>query len=166
MKLDADLRARQLDADLKARKLEIDAELAHRKLEFELNSRQAPPTPVTPRDVRVPRLRDSDDIDVYLRTFEHLALTHKWEKSTWTAYLVPELTGKAREAYASLPVMDANNYDILKGTILQKYEIRPETFQQKFRGRVHEPTETVREWVNNLTHLCEGWIDSLGIEHK
>ncbi|KAJ8039872.1 hypothetical protein HOLleu_14013 [Holothuria leucospilota] len=72
---------------------------------------------------RVHRLRDDDDIDVYLRAFELLAEGNRWDKSQWAKLLVPSLSGKAGEVYANQSVADSHNYDVLKTAILAKYEI-------------------------------------------
>ncbi|KAJ8039316.1 hypothetical protein HOLleu_16988 [Holothuria leucospilota] len=93
---------------------------------------------------RVPRLRDDDDIDVYLRAFELLAEGNGWDKSQWAKLLVPSLSGKTRDVYANLSVADSPNYDALKTAIPAKYEINAESYRIKFRNTCRVPTRGVQ----------------------
>ena len=43
------------------------------------------------------------------------------------------LTGKAQEVYSALSIDQSSNYDMVKSTILQAYEVVPEAYRQKFR---------------------------------
>ncbi|PIK49076.1 hypothetical protein BSL78_14047 [Apostichopus japonicus] len=63
-------------------------------------------TPIrdTPFKLDIPRLSDRDGVDVYLRAFEHLMIAHNIQEDSWACHIAPRLTGKAREAYTSLPV--------------------------------------------------------------
>ncbi|KAJ8019371.1 hypothetical protein HOLleu_42079 [Holothuria leucospilota] len=58
------------------------------------------------RHSRVPRLKATDDIDIYFKTFDNLAKIYGWPEAEWAARLAPELTGEARAAYASLSLDD------------------------------------------------------------
>ena len=51
-------------------------------------------------NVQVPQ----EDIEVVPTTFERLAVVHKWPKSEWPIKLIPQLSGKALEAYSRMPV--------------------------------------------------------------
>ncbi|XP_071944659.1 uncharacterized protein [Antedon mediterranea] len=86
------------------------------------------------KEVQIAKLSDSDDIENYLTTFERIANTYEWRKEHWVVKLIPHLTGKARAAYASLPVTESNQYDIVKKAILQRYDITEETYRQRFRS--------------------------------
>ena len=87
-----------------------------------------------------------------------------WPEVQWSARLVPELTGKAREAYAALPVDEAADYQMLKKSILDRYEIKAETYRVNFRQRTRKGTETVRDWVYELSHQLKNWLKFLDID--
>ena len=78
---------------------------------------QNPVSPQVKRYVRFRKLKDNENIETYLRAFEHLAASNGWSRDTWLAHLAPKLTGKAFEVYANLPLDQANNYDTLKKVI-------------------------------------------------
>lgn len=76
--------------------------------------------------VKLPKLEEGQDIDVFLRSFEKLAALHKWDKSEWAIHLVPLLTGKALEAYSRLSDGESGKYDKIKEAILKRYELTSE----------------------------------------
>ena len=45
--------------------------------------------------VKLVALKDDDDIESYLVTFERIMAAHKVEKERWLHYLAPQLAGKA-----------------------------------------------------------------------
>ena len=53
-------------------------------------------------------------------------------KNHWTSLLQTVLKGKAQEAYTSFSLEDSQDYEKAKHAILQKYELVPEAYRQKF----------------------------------
>lgn len=51
----------------------------------------------------------------------------------WKLLLQCKPQGKAQEVVAALSIEDGINYEIIKTTILQVYELVPEAYRQKFR---------------------------------
>ncbi|KAJ8034307.1 hypothetical protein HOLleu_21086 [Holothuria leucospilota] len=102
------------------KRIEKEAELNLKRLEIERDHiAQSNTRPMEgldhcqgARHSRVPRLKVTDDIDIYFKTFQNLAKIYGWPE--WAARLAPELTGKARAAYASLPLEDYCDYSKLK----------------------------------------------------
>ena len=43
----------------------------------------------------LPKFNEGEEIEVFLRSFEKLATSYKWNESEWAVRLVPQLTGKA-----------------------------------------------------------------------
>ncbi|XP_071941924.1 uncharacterized protein [Antedon mediterranea] len=109
------------------------------------------------KEVQIAKLSDSDDIENYLTTFERIAKTYEWRKEHWVVKLIPHLTGKARAAYASLPVTESNQYDIVKKAILQRYDITEETYRQRFRSIKKKSEESYREMYVRLKDLFTKW---------
>jgi len=70
-----------------------------------------------PESLKLTKLGDNDDIEAFLTTFERAAEAHRVERGTWVAVLAPQLTGKARLAYAAMSDQDAGHYDRVKAAI-------------------------------------------------
>ncbi|PIK49268.1 hypothetical protein BSL78_13892 [Apostichopus japonicus] len=146
---------------LEHKRLELEAEVQLRRLQFEQETFTRHPIGES-QFVKIPRLTANDDIDVYFKTFENLAKMYKLPKREWVARLAPELTGKARAAYASLSLAESSDYDTLKQVILAKYEVSAESYRAKFRARYKQRDESLREWVNDLGQQFDGWIEYSG----
>jgi hypothetical protein len=150
-RIQADKEVQLKTIQLKEKEYEHNMAMFAQKAPLNNHNTQAP-------QIRFRRLRDNENIDTYLRAFEHLAQSNKWPKDTWSAHLAPELTGKAFEAYANLPLDQANNYEVLKKVILTKYEINAESFRIKFRNRERKDDETITEWVHDLKQNVTQWV--------
>ena len=70
---------------------------------------------------QMPPLKESDDIEDYLETFEHTAQLEELDREDWTQYLLPLLMGDAR-AIANEKVMEIG-YDELKRELFQRYNV-------------------------------------------
>ncbi|XP_039520328.1 uncharacterized protein LOC120474245 [Pimephales promelas] len=99
-----------------------------------------------------------EDIEHYLMTFERIAQACKWPSQDWVLHLLPLLTGKARAAYVAMEPENSMDYDCVKQTILDKFEINPETFRQRFRAYSLGDDETPRELYVRLKDLYEKWM--------
>ncbi|XP_065146743.1 uncharacterized protein [Paramisgurnus dabryanus] len=114
---------------------------------------------VTDQELCLARLKDTDDIDHYLLTFERLAETYQWSKEDWASYLKPFLTGEARSAFVAMDPVHAQDYDSVKTAILKKYEIRAETFRQRFRNLNTPVDESPQELYTRLKDLFCKWVN-------
>ena len=61
--------------------------------------------------VKLVALKDDDDIESYLITFERIMAAHKVEKERWPHYLAPQLAGKAQLAFAALSITEVGEYE-------------------------------------------------------
>ena len=66
--------------------------------------------------VKLVPLTENDDIESYLVMFECIMEAHKIEDKSGTQFLAPNLTGKAQQAFAALPVEEAAKYKEIQGT--------------------------------------------------
>ena len=73
------------------------------------------------------------DVDKYFPHFERVATSLKWPKEIWTSLLQCVLVGKAQEIYASVPLEQSVDYEVVKAAILKAYELVPEAYRQRFR---------------------------------
>ncbi|CAI5669608.1 unnamed protein product [Oreochromis niloticus] len=80
----------------------------------------------------VPPFREAE-VDSYFNAFERIAAALSWPKEFWPLLLQCKLVGKAQEVCTSLSIEDSLDYDTMKKTVLQAYELVPEAYRQKFR---------------------------------
>ena len=83
--------------------------------------------------VKLVVLKDDDDIELYLITFERIMATHKVEKERWPHYLALQLAGKAQLAFTALSIMEVGEYEAIKEAILTRYNINEEAYRNRFR---------------------------------
>ena len=60
------------------------------------------------------KLKESEDIEPYLITFERAVQAHGVDEDSWSVILDPELTGKAMQAYAAMSNEDLQDYRKVK----------------------------------------------------
>jgi len=92
----------------------------------------------------------SDDMDSFLYTFEVYADSQRWSKEQWAVYLSARLKGKALEVYARLLVKDAQDYEILKDALLNRFNLTEEGFKQKFKSARAEVGEAPTQFIARL----------------
>ena len=63
-------------------------------------------TPSNP-EVWLSKLTSSVNIEVYLLTFERMMISYGVEKAHWVVRLVPQLSGKAQQAFVAMPTAEA-----------------------------------------------------------
>ena len=108
----------------------------------------------------MPAYQKDEDIENYLLRFERMARTWAWPEQEWACRLVPLLTGKALEAYTEMDKERSNENDLLKEAILDKFDISPETYRQRFRSNTTPSGETPTETYNRLKGLYRRWISA------
>ena len=108
---------------------------------------------------KMPKYVEGEDIEVFLMTFEKLAIANKWDKAIWAPRLAAVLTGKAQEAYSRLSLEDSQDYETIKVAILKKYELSAETYQRKFITCKKMSGDSHREWATRLRLLLDRWLE-------
>ncbi|KAL2082862.1 hypothetical protein ACEWY4_020635 [Coilia grayii] len=109
------------------------------------------------RGPKMQKYSNDEDIEHFLTTFERVATASLCPKAQWALHLVPLLTGKARAAYIAMDFAEAMDYDQVKTVILEKFEINPETYRQRFRSTQMLPDESPKELFTRLRELYEKW---------
>ncbi|RXN23939.1 zinc finger with KRAB and SCAN domains 3-like protein [Labeo rohita] len=118
----------------------------------------APREPTHWADPKMPSFQQGEDIENYLRRFERLARTWRWPEEEWSYRLVPLLTGQALEAYLAMDEERAEVYTDLKEALLEKINISPETYRQRFRSTTVPAGESPTETYNRLKNLYKRWV--------
>ena len=146
----------------KDREIQLNHEYRMRQLEIEQTKDSNVPgektSLVESKSLKMPYLKEDEDIETYLCTFERIAVTNKWSKDSWATRLAPLLTGKAREAYVRMDIDESGNYDLLRKAILARYDLTPENYRKQFRSCRKAPNETFVEWGIRATRLFKRWV--------
>ena len=98
-----------------------------------------------------------ENIDEYFPHFEITATNMNWPRESWAMLLQTALTGKAQKAYTTLSAEDCKNYDTVKKTILQSFELVPEAYRQKFRNQRKSENQSFMEFVKEKERLMNKW---------
>ncbi|XP_044860608.1 uncharacterized protein LOC123363556 [Mauremys mutica] len=99
-----------------------------------------------------------DDPEAYLVTFERVAAVAGWAPDQWATLLAPYLTGPAQKAYRGLPDDEARVYARVKAAILDAFDITPETFRRRFRGKRYLPGARPRAITQELKDAASRWL--------
>ena len=148
---------RKLDRELKLKELEIrEKELAISKKDL------AEKCKIKPK-VNLPKYTEGEDIEVFLRSFEKLAASYNWDKTEWAIRLVPQLSGKALEAYSRLPVSSSNDFDLVKQAILERYGLNALAYRDKFRYAKQSKGETFKEYAVRVECYFKHWVLTISV---
>ena len=82
--------------------------------------------------LKLTKLTLSDDIEVFMTTFERSMEAHEIEHAKWPVLLASQLTGKAQQAYAALSSKDSKSFTKVKEAIFKHYDNNEETYVQRF----------------------------------
>lgn len=166
---DKELELKRLELDAEVRKLQAEKELeearARISLESDQNQNSNSATNFQNRRhgetfrAKLPYFDDGDDIENYLRTFERTAKFQGWDEHEWGLRIGSLLKGRAREVFTQLKDEDAQNYEILKASLLKKFHLNAEQYRQRFREAKRQQGETTREFANKLGVYIDHWIE-------
>ena len=120
-----------------------------------LTERRPRPVEVGPESLKLTKLAEGDDIEAFLTTFERAVEAHGVDRDKRAAILAPQLTGKARLAYAAMTDADAKDYDRVKAAIFQRYDINEEMYRRRFRAIKPLENETPVELAIRVQDLAE-----------
>ena len=100
---------------------------------------------------------------MFLTSFERLATIHKWPKTQLPVRLIPQLNGKALEAYSLMSVTESKVYDKIKKNILDRYGLSSCEYRERFRQCKQIIGETFREYTVRMKAYFEHWQDTESI---
>ena len=72
------------------------------------------------------------------------------------------LTGKALDTYSRLSEDDAQDYNVVKTAILQRYSLTSDGFRKKFRSSKPDSGETAEQFIIRLRSYVDKWIEMSG----
>ncbi|KAM4707199.1 LOW QUALITY PROTEIN: uncharacterized protein O3C94_004274 [Discoglossus pictus] len=101
-----------------------------------------------------------EDIDAFLQDFERLCALHRISTEDWVPILAGRLTGRAAEAYRTVPNEEIRNYNKVKEIILARYAITPEAYRRRFRDLKKVGKDSHAEWACRLQRAALGWVQA------
>lgn len=160
---------KQIEAEVELKRLEAETALKMRQLELQAVAVKSASDPsiVSPRDAfdvtkniqLVPVFRETE-VESYFGAFERIASALHWPRDVWAILLQCKLSGKALEACASLSVSESLSYDNLKSAILRAYELVPEAYRQRFRGRRKSCSQSFVDFARDKGLLFDRWCSA------
>lgn len=97
-------------------------------------------------------------IDSFLHVFEAQARTLSIPENEWNTYLMPLLSGKARDVFLELSSTDLT-YAIVKEALLKRYQLTADSYRKKFHSTSMSRDEDPEAFVSRLDILFTKWIE-------
>ena len=171
MRLEAEMRQRELDRDEGERERARDLELARMQHEYrmaELHTKQFQIPNDQEKSFKVevaakllPKPGSDQELDFYLVTFKKIAMLNKWPKEYWSAILQTQLKGKALRVLAELNEATIKDYDQLEKALLSAFELSSEHYRKKFREMKKAGHDNYTEFAFKLQSCFKRWLQSL-----
>ena len=146
------------EREFKLREMEIEREIRLAEVK-NLSHRKESETEVVRNIKLVPKFNEKD-VEKFFLHFEKVAENMGWSKAIWPMLLQSVLTGKAQEVYSALSIEQSGDYDVVKSTVLQAYELVPEAYRQRFRNKRKEVDQTHVEFAREKETLFDRWCSS------
>eukprot|EP00112_Aurelia_sp_Birch-Aquarium-sp1_P024804 Seg8.7 transcript_id=Seg8.7/GoldUCD/mRNA.D3Y31 product="hypothetical protein" protein_id=Seg8.7/GoldUCD/D3Y31 len=154
-----ELRARELEHE----KAMMEMKLQLSKMEGNKSNSDRPGYMGNPKMTvpapRMPPFNAGEDLDAYLLRFERFARAQAWPDEDYATNLSLCLTGEALEVYSRLSPEDSLNYDKLKETLLQRFQLTEEGFRKKFRRGKPKEGETNLQFLARIENYLKKWIN-------
>ena len=123
---------KELETQLKLKELELRSAST---VTIEETERAVAPSFDITKHIQFAPTFSETKLDKYFLDFEKVACSIKWPEESWTLLLQSTLVGKARMAYSALSIEESFQYNLVKATVLNAYELVPEAYRLKFRKR-------------------------------
>ena len=105
-----------------------------------------------------------DKMDAYLKRFERFAESAGWDGSRWATNLSKLLQGTALDVYSRLSSTEAIDYDIVRTSLLKRFQLTEEGFRLKFRRSTPEKGETASQFVTRIDSYLKHWMNLAKVE--
>ncbi|GFW38544.1 retrovirus-related Pol polyprotein from transposon opus [Trichonephila clavipes] len=106
---------------------------------------------------------EDGDIVLFLTLFERQAKRIRVEKTNWVSALLARMPPDITQLIARESEDKFDNYDYIKGVLLKRFKMSPETFRQKFMKHQHIPARSWRDFVFESTSYFEECLDGMEV---
>lgn len=167
LKLENQREQREHEAKLAQEQKELRLkEMEHEKLMCDKRSDQSDNTSTQNKPLNlgkaidfVPKFEESEP-EEFFQLFERTANQLNWPNDQWIFLAQTALVGRAKEVYSSLSD-DNLTYDHFKKTILDIYDVIPDTHRLKFRHTNRGDKQTYLEFAQQLDRSFMNWLRSI-----
>ena len=174
----SELQKLRLQAEIENKRLDAEIDLNRRRLDYQhtLDMAQAQNRPTTGHpsvnasvsnpssqqriDVLVklvPRF-DPSDVHLFFTSFERAVEINKISRVHWPALLHAVASGKAQRVLSSLTLSDAQDYDVIKESLLIAFDVCAEIFRKRFRNITKNANETFAEYSFKIKESFDRWL--------
>uniref|UniRef100_A0A8C3I3U1 SCAN box domain-containing protein n=1 Tax=Chrysemys picta bellii TaxID=8478 RepID=A0A8C3I3U1_CHRPI len=152
-----------LAAEQETHKMEQETARLQIQVMEERRKSSPPGTPLPPRHEKnwermCPIYNDTEDIEEFLSTFEHLCNLYQIPEGQRMPVLLTRLTGKAREVFNDLGEQEALDYERFKDSVLRRFKVTPESYRVKFREFKISKDCTFVECAYKLMGFVKKWV--------
>ena len=105
----------------------------------------------------VPRF-DPTDVHLFFTSFERAVEINKIQRAHWPALLHAVATGKALRVLSAMSLSDAQDYDVVKETLLVAFDVCAEIFRKRFRNITKNSNETFAEYSFKIKESFDRWL--------
>ncbi|XP_040296035.1 uncharacterized protein LOC121007851, partial [Bufo bufo] len=102
----------------------------------------------------------ADSQDLRRSNFERQCNLHRIDRGEWVAILSGKLSGKASDAFRTVPEQEIHSYARVKEVLLARYAVTPESYRQKFRDSRKTTKDSYVEWACQLSLSASNWVNS------
>ena len=101
----------------------------------------------------------TDDLDAYLHRFEGYATAQDWPRERWACNLSALLKGNALQTFHRMTIEDANDYNLLKVALLNRFRLTDVDFKIKFRRGKPEDGESFTQFGQRIASYLDRWLE-------
>ena len=103
---------------------------------------------------------DTESITSFFIMFERIALIQEWDRAIWTQILNVKLNSKCVKILSEMPVDQVTDYDVVKKTLLDAYQVTGYTYLREFRGIRKKSGESFIEFAFRLESLQKSYLNA------
>ncbi|GBO35736.1 hypothetical protein AVEN_234701-1 [Araneus ventricosus] len=104
------------------------------------------------------------DISLYLTLFERQARAAGIEEEEWVSQLISLLPLDLSQIIIKEPEEQMRDYTNVKKVLLDRFKMKPETFQIKFKQHQRRQGALWKELAFELQNYFDGWIEGLNVK--
>ncbi|XP_077341435.1 uncharacterized protein LOC143986902 [Lithobates pipiens] len=98
------------------------------------------------------------EIDGYRANFELQCALHRVPTEEWVTILSGKLSGRASEAFRTIPDAEIVNYGLVKEALLARYAVISEAYRRRFREMRKQTEDLYTEWACRLHRPASHWV--------
>ncbi|XP_040262454.1 uncharacterized protein LOC120978250, partial [Bufo bufo] len=115
---------------------------------------------MAPASPRATGRTQREPLEATQEDFERQCNLHRIDRGEWVSILSGKLSGKASDAFRTVPEQEIHSYARVKEVLLARYAVTPESYRQKFRDSRKTTKDSYVEWACQLSLSASNWVNS------